>query len=79
MEDSTKGTYSVIVGRYLWTELGWILKFSEHVIKSDDGCLMGDTASMAGLGACVFKDLYTGEIKPEELCTEAYIKEVYES
>ena len=34
---------------------------------------------MVDLSAYVFKDLKTGEIKPEELFTDTYIKEVYES
>ena len=34
---------------------------------------------MVYFGACVFKDLNTGEIKPEESFTDAFIEEVYES
>ena len=34
---------------------------------------------MAYLGMYLFKDLNTGEITPEELFTNAYVKEVYES
>ena len=34
---------------------------------------------MVDLGACIFKDLNTGEIKAEECFTDAYVEEVYES
>ena len=32
---------------------------------------------MVDLGTYVFKDLNTGEIKPEESFTDTYVKEVY--
>ena len=41
MGDYTKGRYNMILGRDLLTKLGLNLKFSEHVIKSDDGPLKG--------------------------------------
>ena len=34
---------------------------------------------MVDLGAYIFKDLNTSKIKPQELFTDAYVKEVYES
>ena len=34
---------------------------------------------MVDLGTYIFKDLNTGKITPEELFTNAYAKEVYES
>ena len=34
---------------------------------------------MVDLGTCIFKDLNIGEIKPEELFTNSYVEEVYES
>ena len=62
----------MILGRYVLTELGLNLKFSKHVIEADDGPFIGSTASIVDLGAYVFKDLNTGEIKPEELFTDSH-------
>ena len=66
MDDSTRGMYDMILGRDIWTELGLNLKFSEHVIKADDGLFIGSVAPMVDLGMYVFKDLNIGKIKPEE-------------
>ena len=41
--DSSKGRYYMILGKYLFTELGLNIKLSEHVIKSDDGPFNGST------------------------------------
>ena len=60
MDDSAKGRYDIILGRYIWTELGLNIKFSEHVIEADDGHFMGTTAPMIYLCAYVFKYLNTG-------------------
>ena len=68
----------MILGRYILTELGLNLKNSKHVIEADDGPFIGSTAYMVDLGAYVFKDLNTEEIKPEELFTDARVEEVYE-
>ena len=64
-EDSTKGRYDTISVRDLLIELGLNLKMSKHVIQAYDGSFMGATAPMVGLGAYIFKDLNTGEIKLE--------------
>ena len=55
----------MILGRYLLTQLGLILKFSDHIIESDDGPFEGSTAPMVDLSTYEFKDLNTGEITPE--------------
>ena len=43
MDDSAKGRYDMILGQDILTELGLNLKFSEHVIKADDGPFNGST------------------------------------
>ena len=39
----------MILGRYILTELGLNLKFSEHVIEADDGPFKGSTTPMVDL------------------------------
>ena len=78
MYDSNKGIYDMILGRYLWTELGLKLKWSEHVIESDNGILKGSTTPMVYLGIYIFKGLSKEKITPEESFKDAYVKEVYE-
>ena len=69
----------MILGIDILTELGLNPKNSKHVIKADCGPFKGTTSPMIYLGAYVFKDLNIGEIKPEELFTDDYVEEVYES
>ena len=49
------------------------------MIETDDGDFKGSTELMVDLGTYEFKDLNTGEITPEQLFTNAYTEEVYES
>ena len=77
VDDSAKGRYGMILGRYLLKELVLNLNFSEHVIKADNGPLIGATAPMVDLGTYEFNDLNAGKIKPEEFFTNAYVEEVY--
>ena len=79
VDDSTRCRYDMILGRDILIELGLNLKYSKHVIKSDDGPFIVSTASMVDLGAYVFKDLNTGKIIPEESFTDAYVEEFYGS
>ena len=67
----------MILGRNILTELGLNFKFSEHVIKDDDGPFKGSTTSVVNLGTYIFKYLNTREITPEESFANAYVKEVY--
>ena len=60
MDDSARGRYNVILGRYLLTELVFNLNFSKHVIKADDGPFIGSTTPMVDLGAYTFKYLNIG-------------------
>ena len=53
VDDSTKGRYNIILGRYLLKELGLNLKFSEHVIKADDGPFNGSTTPLVDLGTYI--------------------------
>ena len=43
ISDSIKGRYNMILERYLWTELVINSKWSDHIIKSDDGNVKGST------------------------------------
>ena len=79
VDDSSKGRYDIILGRYLLTELGLNQKLSEHVIKVDDGTLNRFTTPMVDLGTYTFKILNTLEITPDESFTNYYAKEVYDS
>ena len=67
------------MGQYLLTELILNIKFSDQVIKADDGPFKGSTTPMVDLGKYEFKDSNTGEITPEEWFTNAYVEELYES
>ena len=79
VDEYAKGIYDMILVRYLLTELGLNLDFSEHVIEADDGPFIGSTAPIVDLGMYVFKYLNTGEIKPEGSFTGTYVEDVYES
>ena len=48
--------------QYLLTELGLILKLSQHISEADDGTFKGSTTPMVDLGICVLKDLNTGKL-----------------
>ena len=65
VDDSNKGRYDMILGQDLLTKLGLNLKFSEHIIKEDNGTFNESTTPMVDLVTCTFKDLNTGKITPE--------------
>ena len=65
VDDSNKGVYDMILGRYLLTELGLKLKFSEHVIESGNGIFKGSTTPMVYFGMYIFKGLSKDKITPE--------------
>ena len=50
MDNSAKGRYDTILGRYILTPLALNIKFSEHVTKADDGPLKLFMAPMVDLG-----------------------------
>ena len=54
VDDSDKGRYDIILGRYILTALGLNLKFSEHIIEAYYGHLKGSTAPMVDLGKYEF-------------------------
>ena len=56
VDDSTKGRYNMILGRYILNALVLNLKLSDHVIESYDGPLKGSTATMADMGTYEFKN-----------------------
>ena len=41
VDDSAKGRYYMILGRYLFTALGLNIELSDQVIEADDGNLKG--------------------------------------
>ena len=79
VDDSTKGIYDTILGRYLLIDLGLNLKWSDHVIESDDGTFKGYMAPMVDLGTYEFKYINTVNIKPEESFTNDYSEEIHKS
>ena len=62
---SAKGRYNMILGKYLLTELGLNLKFSEYVLEANDVPFKESTTSVVDLGMYVFKYLNIEEITPE--------------
>ena len=55
------------------------MKFSDHVIKTDNRTFKGSTVPIVYLGMHEFKYLNTGKIIPEESFMNAYTEEIYES
>ena len=49
VDESAKGRYDIILGKYLLKELGANLKFSDHIIEADDGPFKGSTKPMVDL------------------------------
>ena len=49
MDESAKGIYDIILGRYQLTVLWLNIKFSDQVMESDDGPLKVYTAPMVDL------------------------------
>ena len=66
VDDSAKGRYDMILGRYILKALGFNVKLSEHDTKSDYGPLKGSTAPMIDMVTSSFKNLNTGNITPGE-------------
>ena len=66
VDDSAKGRYDMILGKYLLTELGLNLKLSDHVIKADDGPFKGSTTPTFDLGTYISKYSNTGKVTPEK-------------
>ena len=76
MDESAKGRYDMILGRYILTEVVLNLKHSKHAIKSGDGPLKRSTAPMIDLVMQKFKDLDIGKITSEEYFTSLYMEEL---
>ena len=74
MDDSAKGRYDMILGRYLLTFLVLKLRLYYHGIEADDGTFKGSTSIMVGLDTYEFKYLETGKITPEVSFTNAYVE-----
>ena len=64
VDGSAKGRYDQILGRDILTELVLNLKCYNCIIRADGGHFIGATTPMVDLGAYLFKDLNTGNIKP---------------
>ena len=56
VDDSAKGKYEMVLGRYILTALVLNLKLSDHVIEADAGTLKGSTEPMIVLDTYEFKD-----------------------
>ena len=65
VDESTKDWYNMILGWVLLIELVLNLEISKHIIEAYIGPLKGSTAPMIDSGMYEFKDLNTGNIKPE--------------
>ena len=72
VDESTKGRYDMMLGRYLLTELWLNFKFSEHVIEEDDRPFKWYSTLVVDLGMYTFKDFNRGKITPLELLTNSY-------
>ena len=79
MNDSAKGRYDMILGRYLLTDLGLNLNFFDQLIEEYYGYFKGSTAPMVDMGNDEIKDLNTGNITPEGLFTNDYKEETHKS
>ena len=62
-DDSAKGIYDIILGRYLSA------KVSDHVIEADDGTFKGSAPPMVDICMYEFKALNTGKITSEDFFT----------
>ena len=54
VDDSAKGRYDIILGRYILTTLGLNFNFSDHVIEAYYGSLTWSKAPMVDLGRYEF-------------------------
>ena len=68
----------MILGRYLLTNLGLDLKFSENIILGGDVPFKGCSAPMVDIRTYDFKPLTDNKVKPEELSIIAYVNECLE-
>ena len=76
VDDSTKGRYDMILGRYILTPLGLNIKLSDHVIKAEDAPLKGLMAPIVDMGIYELKYLTAGNITPKESFMNDYIEEI---
>ena len=76
MNESTKGRYDKILGRYLLTVLILNLKLSYNVIKAYDGPFKGYTEPMIDMGTYEYKNLNIGMIAPVEFFMNACAEEI---
>ena len=79
VDDSAKGRYDIILGRYLLTELGINLNIFKHAIEAGGGPLKYFTVPMIYFDMYTFKDLNAVKITPEEYFMNSYVDGVYES
>ena len=55
VDESDKGRYDMILGRYLLTSLGLNLKLYDHIIEVDDVPFKGYTETIVNMGTYGFK------------------------
>ena len=78
MDDSANFIYDMILEIYL-LKIRINTKWSDQAIESDYGTFKGSISPIVDLGKYEYKNVNTGEITPEELLTNAYSEELYES
>ena len=76
MDDSAKGRYDMILGRYILTALWLNLKLSGHFIESDYGPFKDLMVPMVDMVMYEFKSLNIGNITPEDSFVNSYVEEI---
>ena len=65
VDDSSKGRYDMILGRYILIALGLYIKISIYVTESDTEPFKGSMSPTVNLGVYEFKYLNAGKIAPK--------------
>ena len=78
VDGSAKIKYEMILGKNIFTALKLNIKFSDHVIESDDGTFKGLMAPIVDLGTYEFKALNIGKNTPKQQFTNSYAEEIHE-
>ena len=79
VDESTNGTYDIILGRDLLIPLGLDLKFSENVIIGGEGPYEGCSSPMVDISNYGFKSITDRTVKPEESFVNLYADKCLES
>ena len=79
VDESTNGTYNMILGRDLRTALELDLKFSEKAIIGREGPYKGCSTPMVDVSNYDFRSITDKTVKPEEFFINSYVDEEFES